>query len=278
MKLKVFFISFQLEMERALIIGEHKSKLVELEDLENRKQKLLNRAHEIEIKMEDCQVTQSQHQENCKQKLQLAQENMNKIEQKLAEVAKGTQEYQDLFEEFLNAQEVLDNERKTFEDLEFHHLEEEADWLASREEIQREIVDLTKRTELIKAQVSDLEQQKIDTSHCNAQESKTLERQLIKYLRRLEEHRNKLKNIEAELRTISKQESDQEVSSDSDSDKTKEIDLNSFRLQNLSCSFIEMKPKIDDHVYNMSQSFNEKMLQEKSILEDGIGLYFLFFF
>jgi len=99
---------------------------------------------------------------------------------------------------------------------------------------------------------------------------KTLERQLIKYLRKLEEHRNKLKNIETELRSISTQESDQEVSSDSDSEKMKETDV-TLRMQNLSCSFIDTNPKvIDDHVFNMSQSFNEKMLQEKSILEGGM--------
>lgn len=261
----------ELEMERALISGEHKSKLGDMNELDEHKQKLLERARDIEKKMIDCQVTQAQHQENCKKKLELAQENMTKVETKLSEANKGSQEYQDLFEEFLKAQELLDNERKTFEDLEFHHLEEEADWLATREEIQREIVDLSKRLENLKMQVNDLEQQKLDTFTCNVQESKTLERQLIKYLRKLEEYRNKLQNIETELSLFSKQESDQEVSSDSDSEKVKEQN-DSVKMQNLSCSFIDMGPQsAHNEMYDMSKSFNEKMLQERFILED-IGI------
>ncbi|KAF5299690.1 hypothetical protein FQA39_LY11485 [Lamprigera yunnana] len=237
----------ELEMERALIAGEHKSKLYEIENLEKRKQFLLERAREIEKKMEDCQVTQAEHQETCRQKLEAAQDNMSKTESELSETSKGSQEYQDLFEEFLKAQELLDNERKTFEDLEFHHLEEEADWLASREEIQREILDLSKRLDQLKVQVNELEQQKVDTSTCNAQESKTLERQLIKYLRRIEEYRNKLKTVEEELSLFSQQESDQEVSSDSDTEK------------------------VNGEVYDMSKSFSEKMLQERFILEDCLA-------
>lgn len=255
----------ELEMERALITGEHKSKLVEIEQLERRKQKLSESAREIERKMADCQVTQVEHQENCRRKLERAQDDMAKVEERLNSVAKSSDEYREIFEEFLCAQEVLDNERKTFEDLEFHHLEEEADWLASREEIQREILDLGKRLDVLKTQVGELEQQKLDANTCNARESKTLERQLIKCARRLEEHRGNLKALEAELNTFSKEESDQEVSSDSESEKAQHV-------QNLSCSFIDTSSRTKNgDAYDMSKSFNEKMLQEQSVIEDGVA-------
>lgn len=73
------------------------------------------------------------------------------------------------------------------------------------------------------------------------------------------------------------QESDQEVSSGSDeSDKTKDDNdtSNSFlhKITDLSCSVIINNHKMHkEHEFNMSQSFNEKLLQEKCVLEDGVG-------
>ncbi|KAJ8942302.1 hypothetical protein NQ314_010098 [Rhamnusium bicolor] len=263
----------EIELEKALISGEHKSKLLDLEKIEIRKQKLQKRAQRIEDSMRDCQIKQEEDQRECKKKLKQAQESMSKIEQKLSLTEKSSPEYEQVFEEYLHAQEQLDNERKAFEDLEFHHLEEEADWLASREELQREIVDLTKRIELLKAHIQDLEQQKLDTSKTNTNEFKTIEKQKMECMVRLEEIRNRLKSIDNELLTFSNEESEQEVSSDTDSDKSKELEkhfsnMSLNKMTDLSCSIIVSNSKIpSDHMYNMSQSFNEKLLQEKSILE-----------
>lgn len=275
-----YFRIFQMELEKALISGEHKSKLLDLERIENRKQKLQKRAQKIEESMRDCQMKQEEDQKECKKKLRAAQENMSKIEEKLSETKKSTLEYEQVFEEYLQAQEQLDNERKAFEDLEFHHLEEEADWLASREEVQREILDLTKRIDLLKVQIQDLEQQKLDTSKTNTNEFKTIERQKMECMVRLEEIRSRLKSIDTELLTFSNEESEQEVSSDSDSDKSKELEkhlsnLSINKMTDLSCSIIVSDSKIPtDQMYNMSQSFNEKLLQEKSMLEIGISKKF----
>ncbi|KAJ8967448.1 hypothetical protein NQ317_018305, partial [Molorchus minor] len=268
-----------MELERALISGEHKSKLLDLEKLETKKQKMQRRAQRIEESMCDCQMKQEEDQQECKKKLKLAQENMLLVEEKLASTNKASADYERVFEEYLHAQEQLDNERKTFEDLEFHHLEEEADWLASREELQREILDLTKRIEILEAQINDLEQQKLDTSRTNTNEFKMIEKQKMECLVRLEEIRNRLKSIDNELLMYSNEESEQEISSDTDSDKSKELDkqlsnMSLNKMSNLSCSIIVSNSKIpSDHMYNMSQSFNEKLLHEKSILENGIDLF-----
>ncbi|KRT85637.1 hypothetical protein AMK59_1994 [Oryctes borbonicus] len=265
----------ELEMEKALISGEYKSKQLELEKLQTRKEKLQRRAQKIDEKMKDCQAKQEEDQRFCKEKLQSAQENMSKIEKRLAEVSKTSSEYDDVFEEYLAAQETLDNERKTFEDLEFHHLEEEADWLASREELQREILDLSQRIEDLKRQISELENQQCLTSKSNADEYRTIEHQKIELSKVVEDIRIKMKIIDNELLNYTNQESEQEVSSDSDSEKGKKQDkrqLYSFAMTpDLSTSVIEHGTKITsgDH-YNMSQSFNEKMLQEKLILESGL--------
>lgn len=198
-------------------------------------------------------------------------------------------------DELTFAREQLDNEKKAFEDLEFHHLEEEADWLASREEIQREIVDLSQKIEVKRSHIQELDAQKDETLNNTSQESRSLERQLLTCLRKLEECRTTLARIEAELQNYSQNnESENEVSSDSENEKQRDINkLDNFNhmknqindrsdsrsscgskriddsLNMMSQSFHEKtsSPKKVDDVFNMSQSFNEKLLQEKSILE-----------
>nr|XP_022904346.1 pleckstrin homology-like domain family B member 1 [Onthophagus taurus] len=263
----------ELQMEKALINGEFKSKEVELEKLQSKKEKLQKRAHKIDEKMKDCQAKQEEDQKVCKQKLQMAQENMHKIETLMTNVAKGTKEYEDLFEDYLAAQEILDNERKTFEDLEFHHLEEEADWLASREELQREIVDLSQKIDEINSQIIDLDYQQSVTSSTNAEEYRKIEQQKIEFSKKIEEVRNKMKIIDNELSKYSNQESEQEASSDTDSDKEKHLNKPEYCIPPDLSTSLMMDPNdthsIDD-IYNMSQSFNEKMLHEKLILDGDI--------
>lgn len=260
-------------MERALITGEYKSKLEDLEKLETRKQRLLRRAQKIEASMRDSQMKQEDDQKACKRKLEIAQENMRNIEQKLTAVLKPSKEYDEVFEEYLSAQEILENESKNFEDLEFHQLEEKADWLASREELQREIIDLSQKIENIRVQIAELDQQKQDTSRINTVEFKSMERQRMEQLLKLEEARNELKTIDSELHTFSNQDSEPDVSTDSDSDRSKEMLSLSTIPPNLSCSMIEPPKMVKEEVYNMSQSFNEKMFLEKSVLENGIGKF-----
>ncbi|CAH1159042.1 unnamed protein product [Phyllotreta striolata] len=267
----------ETELERALISGEYKSKLNDLEKITARNQKLQKRAQKIEDNMRDRQTKQDEDQRKCKEKLRIAQENMMEVESKMRSTPKTDPEYENAFEEYLKAQEQLDVERKAFEDLEFHHLEEEADWLASREEIHREMVDLSKRCEHLKIQILNLEQQKLETSNANTHEFKLIEQQKMECLMRLEEVRKRLKSIDGELSTYSLEDSEQEASSDTDSDKSKELErrlssLSFGKMTDMSCSIVvsDSKPPLDENVYNMSRSFNEKLFQEKSVLDIGI--------
>ncbi|XP_063920818.1 pleckstrin homology-like domain family B member 1 isoform X2 [Zophobas morio] len=266
-----------VELEHALLSGEHKSKLLEIEKLQFRKDKLIHCAQKLEENMLHRQTKQVEDQLKCKEKLEVAQESMANIEEKMSKTSKTDPNYEDIFEEYLKAQEVLDNERKTFEDLEFHHLEEEADWLASREEVQREILDLTNKMELVGEQAQELEQQKYNISRSNTSEVTTIKKRRHEYLKQLEKLTNLLKKIDNDLSVFANQESDPGESSDSDSDKSKDLEKQMSNLSlnvihDLSCSVIISNTKSSvEHLSNMSQSFNEKLLQEKSVLESGIG-------
>lgn len=79
----------EIELEKALINGEFKSKHLELEKLENKKLKLLKRAQRIEDSMRDCQMKQELDQQECRKKLLEAQDVMAKVEEKLKSTSKS---------------------------------------------------------------------------------------------------------------------------------------------------------------------------------------------
>ncbi|KAL3276180.1 hypothetical protein HHI36_020898 [Cryptolaemus montrouzieri] len=266
-------LHIEMDMERALLSGEHKSKLLDLENLQAKKEKLAKQAQKIEKIMQEAQHKQTENEKACQEKLKAAQENMADIEKKLASTEKATEEYEAVFEQFLKSQEVLDGERKAFEDLEFHHLEEEANWLATREELQREVVDLSHRIENLRSHIGELEQQSLDAANANNKEYKSLESQKINCLVRLEEIRNRLKDIDGELAEFSDQESEHEMSSDTDSDKSRNgvFTYDSKALKDLSCSIIVSNSTLPaEPGYNMSHSFNDKLMQDRMMLEPGI--------
>jgi sensor c-di-GMP phosphodiesterase-like protein len=76
---------------------------------------------------------------------------------------------------------------KAFEDLEFRQLEEEAGWLAGRDELQRELTDMASRVEARSLRLRELERQRLEAAQSAQEESCAMERQLLNYLRRLEE-------------------------------------------------------------------------------------------
>lgn len=76
----------------------------------------------------------------------------------------------------------------------------------------------------------------------------------------------RLKAIDHELGQFSNQESDQESD---ECEKFKNNAQKNHKISDLSCSMIVGSEKVDrTSDYNMSQSFNEKLLQEKCVLED----------
>lgn len=77
---------------------------------------------------------------------------------------------------------------------------------------------------------------------------------------------------------FSGQESDQEASSESDEGEKSKNSQKTHKISDLSCSMIVGSQKVDHTPdYNMSQSFNEKLLQEKCVLDDVGKLVFKYF-
>lgn len=103
---------------------------------EGEKIKVQMRINELERQMAVDNTSQANLQAEAKLRVQRAQQACNRLEEELANCTDETVQ-QDISEKLMAQQDVLESERKAFEDLEFHHLEEEASKLATREELQR---------------------------------------------------------------------------------------------------------------------------------------------
>lgn len=127
---------WQLELEKALLSAEYESESLKLTQDEGEKIKVQMRINELEREMAEDNATHSNLQAEAKQRVQRAQQACVRLDEQLANCTHEIIQ-QDIADKLVAQQDVLESERKAFEDLEFHHLEEEASKLATREELQR---------------------------------------------------------------------------------------------------------------------------------------------
>lgn len=118
-------------------------------------------------------------------------------------------------EELNQTCESLENDTKTFEDLEFQYLEEETDWLAYREELHSEQKTVSKRIEEKRKHIQALETQGIDNQNTACLDTKNIEKELWTLLNNLEKCREELKTVDTLLFELSGQKNSL---SDSDED------------------------------------------------------------
>ncbi|XP_017761987.1 PREDICTED: pleckstrin homology-like domain family B member 2 [Eufriesea mexicana] len=191
-------ISRELELEKALLSAEYESESLKLSQDEGEKIKVQMRINELERQMAEDNISQANLQAEAKQRVQRAQHACSRLEEELA-ICTDEAMQQDIGEKLMAQQDVLESERKAFEDLEFHHLEEEASKLATREELQRYLSELTTKIETRKARLSHLESQRSEAKSTATKDARSLERQKLTHLKRLEEGRNRVRAINDEL-------------------------------------------------------------------------------
>ncbi|XP_011875378.1 PREDICTED: pleckstrin homology-like domain family B member 1 isoform X1 [Vollenhovia emeryi] len=191
-------ISRELEMEKALLSAEYESESLKLTQDEGEKIKVQMRINELEREMAEDNATHSKLQAEAKQRVQKAQQACARLDEQLASCTNEIM-HQSITDKLPAHQDILESERKAFEDLEFHHLEEEASKLATREELQRYLSDLTSKIEGRKLQLTHLESQRSEAKNVATKEARGLERQKLGHLKRLEEARNRVREINEEL-------------------------------------------------------------------------------
>lgn len=161
---------------------------------------------------------------------------------------------QKLHEDLENVKESLENDTKTFEDLEFQYLEEETEWLAYREELHHDLKMLTKLINEKETHILSLENQGIDNQETACMDTKNIERNLWTLLNDLEKNREELKEIDRQVFEISGQQNTQSESDEElDVPKRNGVDVMSQSMFG-SAEILSTKPKDSDL---MSKSMNE---------------------
>lgn len=130
--------SLQFELEDALLAAEYESESLKLAQDESEIVRVQMRLGDLEKEMMEDNEAQANAQAEAKNRVQLAQDACNGLEKEMQQhegLVESVQ--QELSNKLCAQQDQLESERKAFEDLEFHHLEEEASKLATREELQR---------------------------------------------------------------------------------------------------------------------------------------------
>nr|CAD7444539.1 unnamed protein product [Timema bartmani] len=186
----------ELDMERALLDGEWSAQSEKLTQEEDRLSVLRARVSQLDQDMERSRTRDLHRQAECKKRLHGAEEQINRLEKEIDECSDPDWQ-QELTERLRHQFELFEAERKA--NLEFGQLEEEADLLAGREELQREVTELSTRVQCRQLRLRELETQRTDAASAAQQEGREMERALIEYLRRLEEGRGRLRIIEARL-------------------------------------------------------------------------------
>lgn len=125
-------------MEKALLSAEYESESLKLTQDEGEKIKVQMRINDLEREMAEDNATHSNLQAEAKQRVQKAQQVCVRLDEQLISCTDEVTQ-QNIADKLAAQQDILESERKAFEDLEFHHLEEEASKLATREELQRYI-------------------------------------------------------------------------------------------------------------------------------------------
>jgi len=177
----------EVEMEKALVEGELSAQSLKLQGDEARLTALKKQIAELDADMAEGQERDIRRVAETKEALEKAELEAARLEKELEE-AQGDPERRSRVRELLSRQhDVVDTERKQFEDIEFRQLEEEAGWLAKREELQRELSEATAKYAGRQERVQQLEEQVKATGDSADGERRVLEAQKVAYVRRIEQ-------------------------------------------------------------------------------------------
>lgn len=179
-------------MEMALLNAEYLSEKEKQKLDEEKLDSLRDKQKQLDVEIDQCKSRDTETQRNCNERIMELKKELSKMEEKLGEEKEFSEDYK-------NSVEKLEAERKLFEDIEFKHLEEEANWLATKDELQRDVNEISKKIDERKMRLSELEDQIRDVEKLSQKESNSLELQKIKLQQKMEEARTKLKELDVRL-------------------------------------------------------------------------------
>ncbi|XP_014665516.1 PREDICTED: pleckstrin homology-like domain family B member 1 isoform X3 [Priapulus caudatus] len=130
----------ELEMERALLEGEHQVQMEKLQHDQKRINQLKGRHVALQQSAAVQRAKSQKRIETERVKLEALEHHLYMMEQQLEDIS-SEQEEEELLVDYKIEQEKLENERKLFEDLEFQQLEAEARFEEEQEQLQTQLMD-----------------------------------------------------------------------------------------------------------------------------------------
>ncbi|XP_060808022.1 uncharacterized protein LOC106130419 isoform X2 [Amyelois transitella] len=256
----------ELEMEKALIKGEYDSEIAILNIEQKKRVELLERARKIEEDIKQMKERQESRQNEMKDRVEIATTKVERLEKDMKGNAATLEELQ-------NAQDILDNETKIFEDLEFQHLEEESELLANREDLQNEIMVLSKKIESQKSRILTLKSEANSNLTSALDETKVLRAEYTRLLNLVEDLTGKVQGIEKDLKPIvaklnyieRTQSPDSAFFTDMTRAKSGEF---GYSPQSSDSDDLDLNKISEDHSKNLKDKFNSIDRMSQSMIVD----------
>ncbi|XP_076060048.1 uncharacterized protein LOC143036506 isoform X4 [Oratosquilla oratoria] len=189
----------ELEMERALLDAELASQREKLLAEEQKLSLLLMQYEEKEDKWERERQSNITAIEECRKRLEVAEEELETMESKNENFCGTTDEETEMLETLKAQHEAVEAERKAFEDTEFHQMEAEVQRESEKEELNKEISETREKVKIWQERISELEQQMAEITDCVRNDTEKLERERQTLLSKMGKERGRVNAAERRL-------------------------------------------------------------------------------
>ncbi|XP_078593111.1 uncharacterized protein LOC144871503 isoform X14 [Branchiostoma floridae x Branchiostoma japonicum] len=195
----------ELEMERALLEGEHQSEREELHHEEQLMASLKSRQGDLDVSAESEKLKGKKSVEEKRHQLELVKKKYEDTRQLLERCLPSEQDR--LMQQYKKEKECLEYEQKSFEDLEFQQLELESKVEEEKEVVQQQLLEeeqvLQDQIQTRKQRLFQLERQLKETMRQSQQETARLDEERNIYLEQLQQAREQLAEVEKRYYTVS---------------------------------------------------------------------------
>ncbi|CAO1434242.1 unnamed protein product [Diamesa serratosioi] len=255
-------IYHELDMEKSLVSAEMRTEEDKLSELLEKLNELRAQMKKMEMQRSENQAQQEEQQILIKSSIERKQSEVDKLTSKMKNYKSNKAVLKELEIQLERAIELLENDKKIFEDMEFQYLEEETEWFSFREEFKENIKSFTYLIEEKETSVRGLAQIKLENEKVSLKEQKVLEIKMLQLKQNLEVEREKLKDIETKTSICDKNDVSCSDCEDETVNEEYQSPKKAFDFQNQLCDTNDLLFKPPESCKKqdiMSKSFNENM-------------------
>ncbi|XP_046649449.1 pleckstrin homology-like domain family B member 1 isoform X1 [Daphnia pulicaria] len=192
----------EAEMERALLQGELTAQLEKILQDEKWIEQLEQKDQKLAAELDEFRFEEGAKIQTSKSKMEAIELELNQLEEECDAFSGSTDEETALLEKIKFQHELLDTERKSFEDLEFRLMEGVAHREAEREELHKEMAGVELRLLQRRQQLREVEQQQRQASDSARSEAQELANKRKELFQQIEEEKSKLVALQSKLEQL----------------------------------------------------------------------------